>query len=74
MTRWGAAIRRSAMYDPEAWRRSQRNGRERGAWVYVPADELAKLRTGFGERPPLYRVRGRARGRTVLVEFRGDDR
>jgi len=58
------------MYDPMAWRRSVRKGRERGCWVYIAAEELAKTRAGADGSPPLYRAHGRAQGRTVLVELR----
>jgi hypothetical protein len=56
-------------YDSAARRRSRRDGRERGCWVYIPAEELAK--TGLGaDAPPAYRVWAGARGRVVIQLYR----
>jgi hypothetical protein len=57
------------MYDPMRWRRTVSRGRERGCWVYVPAEELAKTSLGAERPPELYRVAGRLGGRTVVVQF-----
>jgi hypothetical protein len=58
-----------AMYDPAARRQGVRKGRERGCWVYIPAEELGKLRGAPFEAAPHYRTTGRAGGRTVIVEI-----
>ncbi len=55
-------------YDDAARRLSKRRGRERGCWVYIPADELAKADWSPEGPPPFYRVWGRARG-GVLVRL-----
>lgn len=56
-------------YDSAARRQSVRRGRERGCWVYIPAEELDK--TGFGDGPPpFYRCWGGGRGRTVVQLYR----
>ncbi len=59
-------------YDRARRRRSKRSGRQRGCWVYIPGEELAK--TGHGELeqgPPAYRVWGSPRGR-VVVQLYGE--
>jgi len=60
------------MYDSAYLRRSVRRGRERGCWVYVPAEELAKTRVGADGAPPRYRTTGRENGSTVVVTFYRD--
>jgi hypothetical protein len=56
------------MYDAQTRRRTLRKGRERGVWVYIPADELRGADIDpLGERP-WYRVWGR-RGGSVLVQL-----
>jgi len=57
------------MYDPMARRRAVRRGRERGCWVYIPAEELSKTRITAEGPAPYYRTHGRSHGRTVLVEL-----
>jgi hypothetical protein len=59
----------SGRYDPMLRRRAVRKGRERGCWVYIAAEELAKTRVTADGPPPFYRAHGRAGGRTVLVEL-----
>lgn len=56
------APRRNGRYDAMQRRRAQRRGREKGCWVYIAAEELAK--TGFvpGGDLPWYRVWGSPRG------------
>jgi hypothetical protein len=69
----GEVIRQTVLqrskYDPDERRQSLRkNRRERGVWVYIPAEEMLKAnRTVFGPAPK-YRVWGR-RGGTVLVRL-----
>ena len=55
-------------YDPARRRRGVRRGRERGCWVYVPAEELHKALGEVPEVPPHYRVWGR-QGRSVIVKL-----
>lgn len=59
-------------YDAGARRLAQRRGRERGCWVYVPAEELELAGVDPHGAPPRYRVWGRARG-TVLVRLYRDE-
>lgn len=51
-------------------RRSKREGRERGCWIYIPAQEL--LRAGIDPTgpPPFYRTWGARRGSVLLRLYR----
>lgn len=49
-------------YDASARRRSRRAGRERGCWIYVPAEELRKAGIDPNGPPPFYRTWGSSRG------------
>ncbi len=60
------------MYDPARRRRTVSRGRERGCWVYVPAEELAKTNYRGKSPPPFYRLWARSGGRTVHVQFYGE--
>lgn len=53
-------------YDSGERRRSKRTGRERGCWLYIPAEELAKAGVDLDGPPPLYRTWGRPRGSLVV--------
>ena len=59
-------------YDSQARRRAARTQRERGCWVYIPAEELRAAGIDpYGERP-WYRLTGRQRsanGRSVIVSL-----
>ncbi len=55
-------------YDAPARRRAQRRGRERGCWVFIPAEELSKASVDPTGPVPFYRTWGTARG-TVLVRL-----
>lgn len=55
-------------YDSAYRRRSVRRGRERGCWLYIPAEELRKASIDPAAPPPWYRVWPRER-RTVLVQL-----
>lgn len=55
-------------YDLAARRRGQRKGRERGCWVYIPAEELEKAGRAASEDPPYYRTWGTKRG-VVLIRL-----
>lgn len=68
----GMGLQRSK-YDPDERRQSQRKQRERGVWVYIPAEEMLKAGRSVFEGPPKYRVWGR-RGGSVLVRlYKGGD-
>lgn len=49
-------------YDAAARRRAVRSGRERGCWLYVPAEELAKAGLDPHGPPPFYRTWGSRSG------------
>jgi hypothetical protein len=53
---------RPGRYDSALRRQSQRRGRQKGCFLYIPADELE--RAGFDPEgpPPFYRVWGSSRG------------
>lgn len=55
-------------HDQGARRRSVRKGRERGCWVYIPAEQLQ--RSGIDPRgaPPYFRSWD-GRKRTILVQL-----
>lgn len=62
--------RRAGKYDSGQRRRSQRRGRERGCWLYVPADELVRAGIDLDDPPPLYRTWGTARGGVFVRLYR----
>jgi hypothetical protein len=49
-------------YDRAKRRRTVRRGREKGCWLYVPAEELEKAGYDPGGPPPFYRVWASPRG------------
>ena len=54
-------------HDYAARRKTKRTGRERGCWLYIPAEELAA--TGYeSDAPPFYRL-WPGRKRTILVQL-----
>lgn len=55
-------------HDQAARRRAQRTGRERGCWVYIPAEQLARLGIDPAAAPPYFRTWD-GRKRTVLVQL-----
>lgn len=57
-------------HDHALRRRSLRQGRERGCWVYVPAEDL--LRAGFDPAgpAPFYRTWGGSRGGIFVRLYR----
>lgn len=55
-------------YDSAARRRAQRRGRERGCWVFIPAEELVKAGVDPAGNPPAYRTWGTRSG-GVLVRL-----
>lgn len=69
-----AGVRRAGKYDSARRRRSLRRGRkERGCWLYVPADELVRAGVDLDGPPPLYRTWGTARGGVFIRLYRHDD-
>jgi hypothetical protein len=55
-----------ARYDFAERRRSTRTGRERGCWVYIPAEELRKADIDPSGPRPWYRVWGSPGGGVML--------
>ena len=53
-------------YDRTLRRRSYRGRRERGVWVYIAAEELARAGVSVFDDPPDYRVWGGRRGGLFL--------
>jgi len=49
-------------YDAMQRRQSKRTGREKGCWLYVPAEELVAAGIDPNGPPPFYRTWGSARG------------
>lgn len=54
-------------YDPAARRRGVRKGRERGVWIFVPAEELERIAVDPRAAAPWYRIW--TRRKTILVQF-----
>lgn len=61
-------------YDPGRRRRSVREGRERGCWVYIPAQELVKAGVSVFAGPPWYRIWGGRRGGVVVRLYKEGDK
>jgi hypothetical protein len=61
-----STIQTNTKYDAGARRMAQRRGRERGCWLYVPAEELRKAGVDPMGAPPLYRTWGTARGGVMV--------
>jgi len=57
-------------YDRSRRRRTLRTGRERGCWVYVPAEELERAGWPLDEPPPWCRVWGASRGGVFVRLYR----
>jgi hypothetical protein len=57
-------------YDAAARRRSQRRGRERGCWVFIPAEELEKAGVDPSGPAPAYRTWGTSRGGVLVRLYR----
>jgi hypothetical protein len=56
--------------DPALRRKTKRAGRERGCWLYIPADDLAKAGIDPADPPPFYRLNAyqrSANGHTAIV-------
>lgn len=61
---------KAGRYDSAQRRRSVRRGRERGCWVYIPAEELQRAEIDPHGPPPWYRTWGTGRGGTMLRFYR----
>lgn len=57
-------------YDSGARRQAKRKGRERGCWVYIPAEELQKAGHDPHGEPPLYRTWGTRSGGVLVRLYR----
>lgn len=55
-------------HDVQQRRRATRSARQRGCYVYVPAEELVKAGWAAGDPPPFYRTWGSKKG-SVLVQL-----
>lgn len=60
-------------YDPGRRRRSVRRGREKGCWVYIPAQELVKAGFSPFAEPPWYRIWGGRRGGVLVRLYKKGD-
>lgn len=56
-----------AQYDQATRRRSVRKGRERGVWIFIPAEELVGAGVDPKADPPFYRLWHRKRA--ILVQL-----
>jgi len=61
-------VQANTRYDAGRRRQSIRRGRERGCWVYVPAEELERANIDPYGPAPLYSMWGRQRG-SLLVRL-----
>jgi len=57
-------------YDAAERRQAKRAGRERGCWLYVPAEELLKAGIDLDGPAPRYRVWGSSRGGLFVRLYR----
>jgi len=57
------------MNDPARRNKAQRRGREKGCWVYIPAERLQEAGYLPGSPAPLYRLWGGRRGRLVVTLY-----
>lgn len=57
-------------YDSGARRQSKRAGREKGCWIYIPAEELVAAGIDPTGPPPLYRTWGSRRGSLLARLYR----
>ena len=58
-------------YDHARRRRTKRAGRERGCWLYVPAEQLERAGIDPKAQPPYFRT-WNGRKRTILVQLYPD--
>jgi len=58
-------------HDEGLRRRAQRTGREKGCWVYIAAEQLARMGYGLNDPPPYYRTWvGGSRPRLIVNLYR----
>lgn len=57
-------------YDHAQRRRSVRKGRERGCWVFIPAEELQKAGIDPAGPPPFYKTWGTDRPGAIITFYR----
>jgi hypothetical protein len=63
-------LREGLRYDPGAWRRSQRHGKQKGVTITIPAAELRAAGIDPDGPPPVYRTKGASvRGHRVIVNL-----
>lgn len=55
-------------HDQAARRRSQRSRREKGCWVYIPAEQLERANIDPNDDPPYFRTWNGAR-RSIIVNL-----
>ena len=58
------------MFDPGLRRRAQRQGREKGCWVYIPAETLKAAGIDPGGPVPFYRTWAGRAGSVLLRLYR----
>ncbi len=58
------------MYDHARRRRTKRKQRERGCWLYIAQEELAKAGFTSDEPAPFYKVWGSSRGGVFVRLYR----
>lgn len=59
-------------YDFARRRKTKRTGREKGCWLYIPAEELSKTGINPDGPAPWYRVWGSAKGLTLRLYTEGN--
>lgn len=65
-------MEQTTSYDPARARKSDRRGRQKGVYIYLPAAELERAGIDPSGPPPTYRTHGykrSARGHTVIVSL-----
>lgn len=60
----------SGRHDPAKRRKTQRRGREKGCWVYVAAEQLARAGYDPSGPAPFYRVWPSSRGGLFIRLYR----
>lgn len=56
--------------DPAKRNRATRTARQKGCYIYIPADRLQAAGFPDGSPPPLYRVWGGRRGSLLVTLYR----
>ena len=63
---------KNGRHDHAARRRATRSARQKGCYIYIPAEQLEKAGYNPDDTPPSYRVWGAPRGRVVVQLYKGD--